>query len=86
MKMKELTAEAPLLSIGLVAILLGGGSWLSWLYFKTDANAQAIDEVQRTMTINRQRRDDVLRSIDNHLSALDSRLSRIEGALSIETK
>ena len=77
MKIKELTAEKPMLSVGLVVILLGGAAWLTELYFKTDANAEAINEMRITVETKQNRAEDFMRSID-------SRLSRIEGALDIE--
>lgn len=78
MKFKEL-AESSTLSVGLLVLIIVG-LWNVIPYFsKTDANAKAIDEIKATITQRSQVRDEVLRSID-------TRLSRIEGALEIGKK
>jgi len=74
-KIKDILNEDTLVPISLVLVFIGGVYWLSSLYFNTNANAKAIEEMARN--------EAETRAI---LMSIDQRLSRIEGKLDVNER
>jgi hypothetical protein len=71
--MKKIT-ESTLVPISLVITLFGGVMWLSALWFREEANAQAIAEVKQVIKDDRATLRDDIKHINDKLDKIMERL------------
>ena len=81
MKVSQIISENTGISIGLVITLVGGIFWLSTIYFQGKANASAIEAIYQERGERRVEYLDTMKSLDDTLKEMNTRLSRIEGAV-----